>query len=257
MGNIVTCMARCVKCSDVYFHEMLWGKKKWERARTYTYIDDYIYMILFTYTYHIPTACITILRGDFTWLSTKLNWSKCLSLSKNDFPGNTLSKRCIPRLGLADRTWSARMPARSDRSLGSPEGRSIGRLVRRYLWYAQDAVVSTCWAYFCKQHSQNVLYQNVQCANTSYLVTVSVYVHKPECTNTCDYVPIFMWNRLYWSSQVGKCTSSLVALQGSINWSCSSDGNTSYSLGDFPSRETWLEVRKGNWDWTFTLSKTS
>ena len=51
MGNIVTCMARCVKCSDVYFHEMLWGKKKWERARTYTYIDDYIYIYDIIYLY--------------------------------------------------------------------------------------------------------------------------------------------------------------------------------------------------------------
>lgn len=36
-----------------------------------------------------------------------------------------------------------RMPARSERSLGSLERRSISRLARRYLWYVQDTVVNT------------------------------------------------------------------------------------------------------------------
>lgn len=31
---------------------MLWGKKKWERARTYTYIDNYIYNIIYLYIPH-------------------------------------------------------------------------------------------------------------------------------------------------------------------------------------------------------------
>ncbi len=165
MVNIVTCMARCVKCSDVYFHEMLWGKKKWERAHTHTY------RWLYTYTYHIPTACIMIRRCDFTWLSTKLNGSKCLSLCQEWFSGKHIGKK------MHSQTWSRW--SHMVRTYAC-KIRSVTRVSRREInWPSCESLLMVC-AGCSGQHVLNLFLQarRTKCAMCKHVLST-------HCVSVC------------------------------------------------------------------------